>query len=56
MSDAFTSVCTTLGLAERDEQATRMVAEQIIAHAERGIKNRSDLYGLVIAEIQQDSK
>ena len=53
MSDAFTSVCTSLGLADRDDPATRLVAERIIAHAEHGVTNRSDLYGLVIAEFEQ---
>jgi hypothetical protein len=56
MSEAFTSVCTYLGLADRDDPATRLVAERIIAHAERGITNRSDLYALVIAEFQQSGK
>lgn len=56
MSDAFTSVCTSLGLADRDDPATRLVAEQIIAHAEHGVTNRSDLYWLVIAEFKQVKK
>jgi hypothetical protein len=43
-------------LADRDDPATRLVAERIIAHAEHGVTNRSDLYGLVIAEFQQAKK
>ncbi len=53
MSDTFTSVCTNLRLVDRDDPATRLVAERIIAHAHRGITNRSDLYALVIVEFQQ---
>jgi hypothetical protein len=55
MSDAFTSVCGGLGLTDRDDPATRLVAERIIAHAERGVTSRSDLYALVISEFQQNS-
>lgn len=54
MSDAFTSVCTHLRLVDRDDPATRLVAERIIAHAHRGITNRSDLYALVVVEFQQE--
>jgi hypothetical protein len=56
MSDAFTSVCTCLGLAERDDPATRLVAERIIAHAGQGVTDRSDLYALVMADFQQAAK
>src|SRR5689334_1915990 len=56
MSDAFTSVCICLGLVERDDPATRLVAERIIAHAQQGVTHRSDLYALVIAEFQQNNK
>jgi hypothetical protein len=56
MSDAFTSVCACLGLVERDDPATRMVAERIITHAERGVTRRSDIYALVISQFHQGVK
>jgi len=56
MSDAFISVCADLGLVDRDDPATRMIAERIIAHAERGTTSPSDLYALVISEFQQSVK
>jgi hypothetical protein len=56
MSDAFTAVCTSLGLVDRDDPATRLVAERIIAHATAGVTERSDLYALVIAEFQEGNK
>jgi hypothetical protein len=56
MSDAFTSVCADLGLVDRDDPATRLVAERIIAHAESGVTSCSDLYALVIAEFQPGNK
>ena len=53
MSDAFTSACAALGLMERDDPATRLVAERVIAHALEGVKSRDELYALVIAEFDQ---
>jgi hypothetical protein len=50
MSDTFTSVCAALGLMERDDPATRLVAERVIGHAMQGVKSRDELYALVIAE------
>ena len=35
LSDAFTSICTHLRLVDRDDPATRLIAERIIAHAHR---------------------
>jgi hypothetical protein len=56
MSDAFSLVCNSLGLIDRDDAATRLVAERVIAHAERGVTARSDLYAVVIAEFRAGSK
>jgi hypothetical protein len=53
MSDAFTSVCATLGLVERDDPATRLVAERIIEHAQRGVQTRAELYTIVVGEFRQ---
>jgi hypothetical protein len=38
MSDAFTSVCAGLGLVERDDPATQLIARRIIEHAQRGVR------------------
>ncbi len=53
MSEAFTQVCDALGLKERDDPATRIIARRIIAHAERGVRSRSALQHLVLEEYQQ---
>jgi hypothetical protein len=53
MSDTFTSVCAALGLMERDDPATRLVAERVIGHAMQREKSRDELYALVIAEFGQ---
>ena len=53
MSEAFTEVCNTLGLVDRDDPATRLVASRIIEHAEGGVRGRDALYQLVLNEYQQ---
>lgn len=53
MSDTLTSVCASLGLIDRDDPATRLVAERVIGHALQGVKGGAELYGLVIAEFRQ---
>jgi hypothetical protein len=53
MSDTFTCVCTALGLIERDDPATRLVAERVIGHAMQGVKSRAKPFALVIAEFRQ---
>lgn len=50
MSEAFTDVCDALGLKERDDPATRIIARRIIDHAERGVRSRSSLRHLVLEE------
>jgi hypothetical protein len=54
MSDAFTSICADLGLVERDDPATRLVAERIIEHAQRGVRSRDELYAIVVGEFRQN--
>lgn len=53
MSEAFTDVCDALGLKERDDPATRIIARRIIEHAERGVRSRSALQHLVLEEYQR---
>jgi hypothetical protein len=53
MSDGFASVCSGLGLVERDDPATQLLARRIIDHAQRGVRSRADLYSLVLEEFSQ---
>jgi hypothetical protein len=53
MSDAFASICADLGLVERDDPATRLVAERIIEHAQRGVRSRAELCAIVVGEFRQ---
>jgi hypothetical protein len=53
MSEAFTVVCDALGLKERDDPATRLIARRIIEHAESGVRSPSALQHLVLKEYQQ---
>jgi hypothetical protein len=56
MSEAFTDLCDALGLKERDDPATRVIARRIIEHAERGVRSRIALHDLVLEEYQQHPK
>jgi hypothetical protein len=53
MSDALTSVCSSLRLADRDHPDTQLVAERIIAHVQHGVNNRRDLYAIVVSEFSK---
>ncbi len=56
MSEAFTDLCEALGLKERDDPGTRLIARCIIEHAASGVRSRSALHELVLGEYQQPSK
>jgi hypothetical protein len=54
MSAAFTTVCASLGLADRDDPATRLIAGRIIEHAQRGVRSTASLHSLVIEEFKSN--
>jgi len=53
MSEAFTQVCEDLGLKERDDPVTRLVAQRIIEQAEGGVRNAEALHRLALQEYRQ---
>jgi hypothetical protein len=50
MSDAITSICAALGLVQRDDPASRLVAERVIESAQRGVRTKAELYAIVVSE------
>lgn len=44
MSSAFAEACASLGLADRSDRMTELIARQIIEAAQRGIRNQTALY------------
>jgi hypothetical protein len=44
MATAFRDACTTLGLADRADGATEVVAGRIIKLAQRGVRTKTELY------------
>ena len=54
MGKAFVTTCETLGLSERDDALTRLVAEKVIELTQRGLKNPTALHLAVIKEFKAD--
>jgi hypothetical protein len=52
MSMAFTDACETLGLIQRPDQMTELVARQIIELAERGVRTQAALYFMTVEEFK----
>ena len=50
MSDAFTEARKTLGLKDREDKITALVAKHIIELAERGIHTKTGLYLMTVQE------
>lgn len=48
MSEALTAACVTLGLTERSDLFTELVARRIIELAQRGIHSEAALYSGVM--------
>lgn len=44
MSAAFLDACSALGLADRTDPVTQLVAVRIIELAQRGIRSRTELF------------
>ena len=54
MAKAFVTTCAALGLSNRDDAMTNLVAETIIELAQRGIKNPTTLHMTTIKEFKSD--
>ena len=50
MSDAFSDACNTLGLADRDDALTALVAGHIIKLARKGVRSKTALCPLTLEE------
>jgi hypothetical protein len=55
MSAAFESTCDALGLTERTDPITALVAEKIIEAAQRGLRNLTAIQMLAIREPKSGS-
>ena len=54
MGKAFVMTCQTLGLTGRPDVMTNLVAEKIVALAQRGFKNPLALHLAVMSEFESD--
>ena len=54
MAKAFVTTCEALGLSNRDDSMTELVAETIIELAQRGIKDPTALHMATIKEFKSD--
>ena len=54
MADAFTEACRALGLKQRDDKMTAMVARHVIQLAERGVRTKTALYLLTVKEFKEN--
>ena len=52
MGKAFVVTCEALGLSDRDDAMTRLVAEKVIQLAQRGLKNPTELHLAAIKEFR----
>jgi hypothetical protein len=56
MGEAFTQTCTELGLQDREDKLTQIVARHIIDLAQRGVHTKSALYLLTIHELKMNPR
>ncbi len=56
MGKAFVTTCEALGLSDRSDAMTNLVAEKIIELAQRGFKNPTALQFAAIKEFQSDAQ
>ena len=54
MGKAFVTTCEPLGLSDRDDAITRLVAEKIIELAQRGLRNPTALHLAAIKEFKSN--
>lgn len=53
MAEAFSGVCLTLGLANRSDALTQLVAKRIINFAEMGVRSSTEMYTRTLHEFRQ---
>jgi hypothetical protein len=56
MSDAYVGACKALGLKTSDDPATRLVAQKIIALAQRGVRDAADLRIMTLKEFNHEEE
>jgi len=54
MGVAFLDTCSVLGLADRADPITKLVAEKIIELAERGLRNPTAMRVMAVEELKSD--
>jgi hypothetical protein len=54
MSSAFEDACKTLGLGDRDDPKTRLVARHSIEPAQRGVRSKTALYFRTLEEFRSN--
>jgi hypothetical protein len=55
MGAAFSRTCDALGLTERTDPITAVVAEKILELAERGLRNPTAMHFMAMNELKSDS-
>ena len=55
MAAAFSKTCDALGLAERTDPITALVAEKIIELAQRGLRNPTAMHDMAMVELESNS-
>lgn len=56
MASAFVEACASLGLADRSDRMTELIARQIIEAAQRGVRNQTALYLSVMQEFKSKAQ
>lgn len=56
MGDAFTQACAELGLKDRGDGITELVARQIITLAQRGVTTKTALYLMTVHEFKTNAQ
>lgn len=54
MGAAFVSTCDALGLTDRTDAITTLVAEKIVELAQRGLRNPTAIHMLAMRELKSD--
>ena len=55
MSAAFTGACKNLGLIDRADPLTEIVAQRVIQLAQRGIRTKAELYAMTVKDLKPHS-